>query len=287
MSLVNTGASKTGEFDQSKLGRIEISLTNRDNTSEPEIASGSVIEVAGTTYYASANDDIDPDGNWGGIANSTLVYLKFTVDSTGVKSVVTTTKPTWDTAKQGFYATNDRYYGYIYKNSNGDYTRKYCYGNISDGGHDLNSVGDIAWCCTQYKPGYVIADGSTISSTTNPEYGRLVHLLKMEALADAAHPFYHADADKAVLPDLNGRSLRAIDVAGTRDQDGTRDAGEYQADENKEHNHELEILTIAGASLSVTVSATGNAAGNAALIRNDGNTENTVKNITMWGLIKY
>ena len=269
-----------------------------NTTLEPEITAGSKIEIAGSLYEFTALEDIDPDADWAGFGNSTLIYCKIVTGGGGdtCTSKLTTTKPTWNSAKQGFYDGSDRYYGYIYKNSNGDYTRKYIYGLLSDGGHNLNEVGDIAWCCTQYKPGYIIADGSTISWTTNPEYSRLVHLLKMEALADAGHPFYHADADKAVLPDLNGRSLRAVDVAGTRDQDGTRDAGDYQADEIKAHTHTgyANIKSAAGgSSLYFNTGALDND-GSAYVsysspisIATQGNTENTVKNITMWGLIKF
>jgi hypothetical protein len=121
------------QVEKERLGYIGISLTEWTTTNEPTIASGSKLECAGTLYEFTADTDIDPDNNWAGIANSTVVYCKF--DPVNLKSILTITAPTWDTAKQGYYgaagSANHRYYGRVYKDSGGLYTQKAIYLNES------------------------------------------------------------------------------------------------------------------------------------------------------------
>lgn len=77
----------------------------------------------------------------------------------------------------------------------------------------------------------VYCNGSVISKTTNPEYTKLVDILKTEAGGDPVHPFYSASADQATLPDARGRVMRALDPSGTIDPDGaSRNLGDSQSD---------------------------------------------------------
>jgi hypothetical protein len=114
-----------------RLGYIALSLNEWGTTNEPEIQTGSKIEIAGAMYTFNSAEDIDPDGDWAGFANSTQIYCKLIVSGTSVTSKLTTTAPTWNTTKQGYYGTNGsslhRYYGAIYKDSSGNYDRKCIY----------------------------------------------------------------------------------------------------------------------------------------------------------------
>ena len=118
--------TKTNEVEKQRLGYIAISFDEWDSTNEPEIQSGSKVEIAGSLYEFTAAEDIDPDADWGGFANSTQIYGYLVVSGTSVTSKLKTTAPTWDTAKQGWYeaATTNRCYSTIYKDSGGNYDKK-------------------------------------------------------------------------------------------------------------------------------------------------------------------
>ena len=155
-------------------------------------------------------------------------------------------------------------------------------------------VGEVKAYITKTRPFRIWCNGATISKTTNPEYTTLVDLIKIEVGGDAAHPMYHADADKVVLLDLRGASIRGIDDAANRDMDGIRKAGDYQADENKTHAHPhthgfgrasntgTKDTVPKGLETSpISTTQTGSDA------TAQGDTENKVKNIALYYLIKY
>jgi len=56
------GAANWEDFithvEKFRRGHIELSLTNYTNTSEPNIASGSVVEINGGLYQFTANESI-------------------------------------------------------------------------------------------------------------------------------------------------------------------------------------------------------------------------------------
>lgn len=116
-----------------RLGYIALSFDEWTTTNEPEIQAGSKIEIAGSMYTFGSAEDIDPDGDWAGFGNSTQIYCKLVVSGTNVTSKLTTTAPTWDDARQGYYGTGGsalhRYYAKIYKDSSGNYDRKAIYQN--------------------------------------------------------------------------------------------------------------------------------------------------------------
>lgn len=84
-----------------------ISLTEwaAGDTDRPQIAAGSVIEIDGAIAKFASQTAITDEG---GIADG-WCYVKFVVSGSDVVPTLTNTFGTWDTAKQGFYATNDRY----------------------------------------------------------------------------------------------------------------------------------------------------------------------------------
>ena len=112
--------------DWLSVGHIEISLTDWTDGLEPEITAGSVLEIGGSIFYASGDDDLDIAGAWGGIANDTLVYIYYSVSGTTATAELSTTAPTWDDEKQGWYdaGKTKRCVGSIYKDSGGNYDQK-------------------------------------------------------------------------------------------------------------------------------------------------------------------
>jgi len=103
---------------------------------------------------------------------------------------------------------------------------QWLYDRISGG------VGRFGWFPHRDVPQHLLCDGSVITSN-DPRYVELVAMLKTEAGADTSHPYYHADSDKAVLPDLVGRF--------TRGMGGSRKSGEYQGNAVRNHLHQTVI----------------------------------------------
>jgi hypothetical protein len=89
-----------------------------------------------------------PDADWAGFGNNTQVYCYLVVAGLNVTSKLTTTAPTYNDEKQGYYdATNTyRYYAKIYKDNGGNYSQKAIYMNqealYTNTGLDLGSTGD-------------------------------------------------------------------------------------------------------------------------------------------------
>lgn len=110
------------------IGYNAISFTNFDNTSEPAIASGSSIEIAGAFFKADGDISIT---NWAGITTGVSCYIVLTpsgsAGSQTLAAAYTTTAPVWVTDKNGWYASaasNVRYVGTVYKSGTSDYYAK-------------------------------------------------------------------------------------------------------------------------------------------------------------------
>ena len=114
------------QIEEQRLSYNGISWDEWSTTNEPEITDGSVIEIGGALYNFSANEDIDSTAQWAGIGNDTIVYCYVVTGGGGATctGVLSTTAPSWDEAKQGWYNGSDRCYGIIYKDSGGNYTQK-------------------------------------------------------------------------------------------------------------------------------------------------------------------
>lgn len=101
------------------IGKHNLTLTNYDNTTAPEIAAGSVIEVNGALYEFTANTVIS------GSPSDGTVYIYFVpsgdpdpdIRTATLTPTYTNTAPTWSDSKQGWYGTggsaNYRYAEYI------------------------------------------------------------------------------------------------------------------------------------------------------------------------------
>jgi len=196
------------QVERQRKGFCQISIDS-DTGGTEYITAGSVIEVNGSLYQFSTDEEITGSGN----------QVHFTVAGSAITSTRTTTLPTWDDAKQGFYDGNERY---------------------AIGGNRSFDIGMIADFATKDRYGWLECDGSTVSSTDS-EYAWIIAVLKNEAGATTSHAYYHADANKAVLPDARGYVKRGItgSVEAARDKDGDRESGSHQADGNDPHVHTI------------------------------------------------
>jgi len=128
------------KIDKQVLGYQAITLTNfSDNLNLPAIAAGSKVEIAGSLFDITADEAIS---GWGGIANSTAVYIMLTVSGSSFTATFVTAAPTWDTAKQGWYSGLNRYIGGLYKDGGGNYTKKYLFRASSGGVQNFREYGD-------------------------------------------------------------------------------------------------------------------------------------------------
>ena len=115
--------------DRQRRGYQALSLTNFASLLEPKIASGSLVEVSGALFKFEIDESIT---GWSGIANSNEVYIKLVPSGSSITAVFTTTAPVWSDSKQGFYSTNDRYIGGLYKDGSGNYSKKWLYKYLTE-----------------------------------------------------------------------------------------------------------------------------------------------------------
>ena len=96
-------------------GFHQVSLTNWSTTAVPQIALGSLIECDGALYQSTVDESI------GGSTSDGTLYIKTVPSSNTVTFEFSTTAPTWDTSKQGWYtstSSNERYLNFeLYRSS--------------------------------------------------------------------------------------------------------------------------------------------------------------------------
>ncbi len=101
-------------------GKSEVTLSNYDNDTAPDVKAGSVFDCNGAIFSVT-NSDETPSG-YSGIANDTMFYLIY---SAGLNEFIyTATAPTWSDSKQGWYEGNNRYFFSMYKDSGGTLYQK-------------------------------------------------------------------------------------------------------------------------------------------------------------------
>lgn len=113
------------QIEYARKGMLGLSLTNYDNDSLPQIASGSWVEVAGSIYKATSNESIS-----GSPTSDSINYIKMVPGGSGDTAYVTptwtTSAPTWSDAYQGWYDGTSRYVaGCFYDGTN--YKLKFIY----------------------------------------------------------------------------------------------------------------------------------------------------------------
>ena len=98
-------------LDKTFKGLHHVSLTNYDNTSESQIAAGSVVENNGALYQFTSNESIT------GTPSDGTVYIRLVPSGDTITAEYTNTAPTWSDSKQGWYGTggdaNKRYLNFI------------------------------------------------------------------------------------------------------------------------------------------------------------------------------
>jgi len=96
------GQSFGTQQEKGRLGIIPLSLTNYDNNSVPQIAAGSCVEISGSIFQFPSDDTITDTPSSGNI-NYIMLTVSGSGDSQTVEASWTTTAPTWNTSKQGYY----------------------------------------------------------------------------------------------------------------------------------------------------------------------------------------
>lgn len=130
-------ADSADKYNRGQKGFNGVSLTNFDNTSAPQIASGSVFEIGGALFEASTNETIT---GWSSISDNTNAYIYVTDGGGGTATAAySATAPTWDTSKQGWYNGLARAVAGLYRVDVSTYAEKYVY---SGNGNKLNTTGD-------------------------------------------------------------------------------------------------------------------------------------------------
>lgn len=159
-----------------------ISLSNWSSTAKPLVKIGSTFELGGAVYQtATADQDTDPAAAYAGLASG-YVY-GYATDAAGtITFSVSSTAPTWDEAKQGWYNGAARCLYRVYKPAGGTWNQKKIYKNRSlltledsGNGYYIDSAGVTLvtqagagnTTFTVYKPiaTYIVGNGITVTGT--------------------------------------------------------------------------------------------------------------------------
>ncbi len=94
--------------------QADITITNYDNDSAPQVTAGSIFVNNGAQFE---NTTLATPTGYAGITNSTEFYLYY--DESGGVFIYSNTAPAWSDAKQGLYNGNDKVFFSMYKDSGG------------------------------------------------------------------------------------------------------------------------------------------------------------------------
>jgi len=197
-------------IEKQRLGYQAISLTNfASDTLEPAIAAGSKVEIGGALYEFASDEALT---GWSGIANSSDVYIHLTVSGSSVTASFSTTAPTWDDAKQGWYSGAVRVIGGLYKDGSGNYARKWLYEEKQVASVKRYGNGTVEFTGALY--GAVEVDGSLSVSTTVTGGTGMVAGTGNQAFLKAKVSIgvwnMDADATKVVALPMDGNRVRVI-----------------------------------------------------------------------------
>jgi len=150
-------SSLMGTTDEQRKGFSALSLTNYENTSEPAIEAGSVLEVGGALFEFESEEAITVTPADG------VVYVKVVPAGASITAEFTATAPTWDPSKFGWYGTagnaSHRYVGVMVQSGTGTvFASKQLIKKISVPGRDVSmhySKGDDATARTFDTTSYV------------------------------------------------------------------------------------------------------------------------------------
>jgi hypothetical protein len=134
-------------LEAQRRGKMAMSLTNFDSDAQPKLLG--TVEVSGALYEFSSLESIS---GWSGISNNTDCFIKLVptpIDPGDdiVLAEYTTTPPTWDPDKGGWYGTyaaaNNRYIGGLHRGaSSSDYESKWLYLPLTRNIPDIRVYGD-------------------------------------------------------------------------------------------------------------------------------------------------
>ena len=114
-------------IDATRTGYIALSLTEYDSTARPEIAGGSLVEVAGALFRFSTTEAISTSGVTSTAAQ--MYYIRLVPTSSQCSAQFSTTASAWREDFQGYYhstTSNNRVVGATYF-TGADYTGKVIY----------------------------------------------------------------------------------------------------------------------------------------------------------------
>ena len=114
-------------IDATRTGYIALSLTEYDSTARPEIAGGSLVEVAGALFRFSTTEAISTSGVTSTAAQ--MYYIRLVPTSSQCSAQFSTTASAWREDLQGYYhstTSNNRVVGATYF-TGVDYTAKTIY----------------------------------------------------------------------------------------------------------------------------------------------------------------
>lgn len=101
-------------MDAAFISTQKVSLTNWDNTSESQIAVGSILENNGILFQVTANTAISGSPSDGHVYITLVPSGDPALGTATVTPTYTNTAPTWSDAKQGWYGTGgSATYGYL------------------------------------------------------------------------------------------------------------------------------------------------------------------------------
>jgi len=109
-------------FQEAVLGYEAVSISNYDNTSEPKVQAGAVIEISQELYEFSSEETLT---GWSGISDDTQAYIYFVPSGSSCTVIFSTTAPTWSDVKNGWYNGNNRALFAVYRTDATTYSNKY------------------------------------------------------------------------------------------------------------------------------------------------------------------
>lgn len=183
-------------IDATRTGYIALSLTEYDSTARPEIAGGSLVEVAGSLFRFSTTEAISTAGVTSTAAQ--MYYIRLVPTSSQCSAQFSTTASAWREDLQGYYhstTSNNRVVGATYF-TGADYLSKLVYLN-----RDLKR-GIFAHGMTNFVPSTGVGDLSTVSVVMSAPINTIVSM-------GLVNPLY-ADAYRVESISINSTMVTVV-----------------------------------------------------------------------------